>query len=70
MKSNKHNVKKDEKKEDEKKEDEKKKDEKKEEKDYMCGCGKRVLKSNKFNHTNTSYHTDWIIQFIDEYTNT
>ena len=65
LKSNKHNVKKEESKEDEKKEEPKK-----EEKDYMCGCGKRVLKSNKYNHNNTSFHTDWMYQFIDEYTST
>ena len=76
LKSNKHNVKKEESKEDEKKEDEKKEDEKKEdekkedEKYYICNCGKYVLKSNKFNHKKTTYHADWAIQFINDYTMT
>jgi hypothetical protein len=74
----------DEKKEDEKKEDEKKEDEKKgekkedekedekkeDEKYYICNCGKYVLKSNKFNHNKTTYHADWTIQFINDYTMT
>ena len=33
-------------------------------KDYICGCGKRVFKSNKFNHNHTSYHMDWVNQYI------
>ena len=67
LKSNKHNVKK----EDEKKQDEKKEVEKKEdEKYYICNCGKYVLKSNKFNHNKTTYHADWAIQFINDYTMT
>ena len=72
LKSNKHNVKKeDEKKQDEKKEVEKKEVEKKEdEKYYICNCGKYVLKSNKFNHNKTTYHADWAIQFINDYTMT
>ena len=61
LKSNKHNVKKEESKEDEKKEDEKY---------YICNCGKYVLKSNKFNHNKTTYHADWAIQFINDYTMT
>jgi DNA-directed RNA polymerase subunit RPC12/RpoP len=72
LKSKGHNtIKKEEaKKKEPKKEESKKEEPNKEEKDYICGCGKRVLKSNKFNHNNTSFHEDWANQFIDEYTST
>jgi len=77
LKSKGHNVKKEEtkkeetKKEETKKEETKKENEKKEdEKYYICNCGKYVLKSNKFNHNKTTYHADWAIQFINDYTMT
>jgi DNA-directed RNA polymerase subunit RPC12/RpoP len=68
LKSTKHNIKKEEEKKEEK--EESKKEEKEEEKYYICNCGKCVLKSNKFNHTNTIYHVDWITQHIYDYTMT
>lgn len=67
LKSNKHNVKEEEPKEEPKEElKEELKKTKKEQKTYICGCGKCVLKSNKYNHNHLPYHLDWAKQFMDE----
>ena len=72
LKSKGHNIKKEEEEKEEEKEEEEKEEEKEEKEEdkkyYTCNCGKSVLKSNKYNHNNMPYHSDWAKQFIDEYT--